>query len=218
MTSYHNPEPGTTAYCRACGKGLTAEERRTGPDGVIYCADHVPAGAPEAPASPYGPTAAIPPQNAAPVFAFVLGFIPGVGAIYNGQYAKGLVHALIFGLLISLVDGPHTMGPMLAVLIPAFVFYMAFEAYHTARKRMAGEPLDEFSSLFRVRNSSYVSAIVLILLGVMFLLDTLEAIRLSQMLKFWPVLLILAGVNMLYGRISAAARGSELNEGVRHEQ
>ena len=33
----------------------------------------------------------------APGLAFALGFIPGVGAIYNGQYLKGLVHALIFG-------------------------------------------------------------------------------------------------------------------------
>jgi len=27
--------------------------------------------------------------------------IPGVGAVYNGQYAKGLVHVVIVGLLIS---------------------------------------------------------------------------------------------------------------------
>ena len=31
-----------------------------------------------------------------PGLAFFLGWIPGVGAIYNGQYAKGLVHAVAF--------------------------------------------------------------------------------------------------------------------------
>ena len=58
------------------------------------------------PANPYLQTAAPPvaPVNNSPGFAFVLGLIPGVGAIYNGQYLKGLVHAIIFGLLISLAN------------------------------------------------------------------------------------------------------------------
>ena len=65
------------------------------------------------------------------------GVIPGVGAIYNGQYAKGLIHAVVFGLLISIVNGLHhgPLEPLFALLIGAWVFYMAFEAYHTARKR-----------------------------------------------------------------------------------
>ena len=45
---------------------------------------------------PYAP--GVPPirpakGSSSPALAFILGFlIPGVGAIYNGQYAKGLVH------------------------------------------------------------------------------------------------------------------------------
>ena len=44
------------------------------------------------------------PGAPSPGLAFVLGLIPGVGAIYNGQYVKGLVHVIVLGTLISLVD------------------------------------------------------------------------------------------------------------------
>jgi len=33
--------------------------------------------------------------DVSPGLALFLGLIPGVGAIYNGQYAKGMVHAII---------------------------------------------------------------------------------------------------------------------------
>ena len=35
--------------------------------------------------------------GASPGLAFLLGFIPGVGAIYNGQYVKGLIHVVVLG-------------------------------------------------------------------------------------------------------------------------
>ena len=40
----------------------------------------------------------------------MLGFIPGVGAIYNGQYAKGLVHVIIVGLMISILSNGAADG------------------------------------------------------------------------------------------------------------
>ena len=38
----------------------------------------------------------------------LLGFIPGVGAMYNGQFAKGVVHLIVFAVLVSLSD--HVSG------------------------------------------------------------------------------------------------------------
>ncbi len=56
-------------------------------------------------ASPYtGRLGAVPNPDVSPGLAFLLGLIPGVGAIYNGQYAKGLVHAIIVGLMISIMS------------------------------------------------------------------------------------------------------------------
>ena len=84
-----------------------------------------------------------------PGLAFVLGLIPGVGAIYNGQYAKGLVHVIIIGLVISVLSNgsAHGLEPLVSLMLAGFWFYMAFEAYHTAQRRQRGQPVDEFSSL-----------------------------------------------------------------------
>jgi TM2 domain-containing membrane protein YozV len=202
---------------------------------VIYCQDHVPvpvytaqpAGGPGATGSasytqtgsnPYAPPTANPYAQSAPpgvpahgstspALAFILGWIPGVGAIYNGQYLKGLVHAIIFGLLISLVtsaDGSASQ-PFLIMTMVGFIFYMPFEAYHTARRRQLGVPVDEWSSLTgssRFSSRVPIAPILLIALGVLFLLDTLHLIEFREIGRFWPIILIVVGVIMLYGRIT----------------
>ena len=136
-----------------------------------------------------------------------------MGAIYNGQYAKGLVHAIIFGLLVSIVSSgsAHGMEPLFGILIAAWVFYMAMEAYHTAHKRRAGEAVDEFSSLIdlHTRGSRFpAGAVVLIGLGVLLLLNTTDIIPLERVLRYWPVLLILLGVYMLYVRLTGLSEQS----------
>jgi hypothetical protein len=137
--------------------------------------------------------------------------IPGVGAIYNGQYAKGIVHVLIFGLLISIESSGAAGGlePLIGILIGVFPFYMAFEAYHTARKRMMGEPVDEFSSIVQLRPEAGrfpMIPVLLILLGGLFLLNNLGLVRLEQILRYWPAALILLGAWMLYERMRPAPK------------
>ncbi len=139
--------------------------------------------------------------------AFVLGLIPGVGAIYNGQYAKGLVHVIIIGLTISILSNGAARGfePLLGMLLGTFFFYMAFEAYHTARRRQEGLVVDEFSSLFPVRGGSSkfpVAPILLIVLGVVFLLNNLDFLQFERFIRYWPVLLIFLGAYMLYLRMA----------------
>src|SRR5260370_22050587 len=153
MTCPTHPETQAVAFCRSCGKPL-CDECKHAAQGTIFCEGHGPAPAVAA-APPPPPPVAGPyrgDSTVSPGFAAFLGFIPGVGAIYNGQYAKGLVHAVVFGLIISIMHHSGGEGqPMLAFLMVAWVFYMVFEAYHTARKRLMGEPVDEFSSLVRMR-------------------------------------------------------------------
>jgi TM2 domain-containing membrane protein YozV len=158
--------------------------------------------------------------GAHPAVAFILGFIPGVGAIYNGQYAKGLIHVVVFGLLVSLAGSHSTAGslePLIGLLIAAWVFYMAFEAYHTARKRRYGVAVEEFSSLIDVRSTQGgrfpAGAVVLIALGVILLLDTTGIIAMDEMERYWPVGLIVFGVYLLFVRMNAASRHSGDNAG-----
>jgi uncharacterized membrane protein YfcA len=49
-----------------------------------------------------------------------------------------------------------------------------------------------------------VAAISLIILGVLLLLHTLDLLDFEYVARYWPVLLIVAGVYLLYGRFSAA--------------
>jgi hypothetical protein len=132
--------------------------------------------------------------------------VPGVGAIYNGQYAKGLIHAVVFGLLITVISGEGSDGfkAMIGILIGVWWFYMVLEAYHTARKRQEGIPVDEFSSMVNLRGSRTgvpLGAVVLIGLGALLLLDTSGLVPMERILRYWPVALILLGVYMLYARV-----------------
>ncbi len=252
MNCQNHPDVPATAYCRTCGKPVCDECRRDA-YGTVYCAEHapVPAAAPEPPPAaappPPGPegapsaTSAPPPgpggtpgaappvyvySDVSPGLAFLLGWIPGVGAIYNGQYAKGLVHAVVWGILVSITNSQASAGlePVFGILIAAWMFYMAFEAYHTARKRRMGEPVDEYSSLVDLRGNTHqvpVAGIALIVVGVLLLLHTLHVLDFDVVIRYWPVLLIAAGVYLLYARFAGRAgeslRGAAPGE-VRHER
>jgi Domain of unknown function (DUF5668) len=229
MNCFNHTETPAVAYCRVCGKALCAECRRTA-QGTIFCEEHAPAEANFAHGlhdriveevnqkiadKVAAATAKAPPyvaggmNDVSPGLACLLGFIPGVGAIYNGQYAKGLVHAIIFGLLVSITSSGTAgdLQPLFGILIGVWVTYMAIEAYHTARKRRAGEPVDEFSSIMDVRGRRGgfpAGAVTLIALGILLLLSTTDVIQLRYLLRYWPVLLIVAGAYMLYARLSAS--------------
>lgn len=238
MNCFNHSETPAVAYCRACGKALCNECKRTA-QGTIYCDEHAPAAAIEgairqavvdrmaqetaaavagAPPPPAGSTAT---GDVSPGLACLLGFIPGVGAIYNGQYAKGLVHAIVFGLLVSITSSGTAgdLEPLFGIMIGVWVMYMSLEAYHTARKRRAGEPVDEFSSILDVhgrRTGFPIGAVTLIGLGVLLLLNTMDVIQLRYLLRYWPVLLILAGAYMLYVRVEGG--GSSVGQEVHHER
>ncbi|MGA3075107.1 MAG: DUF5668 domain-containing protein [Bryobacteraceae bacterium] len=235
MNCFNHSETPAVAYCRACGKALCTECKRTA-QGTIFCDEHAPAAAIEgairqavvdrmaqetAAAAGSSPSAgSIATGDVSPGLACLLGFIPGVGAIYNGQYAKGLVHAIIFGLLVSITSSGTAgdLEPLFGIMIGVWVMYMALEAYHTARKRRAGEPVDEFSSILDVhgRRSGFpVGAITLIGLGVLLLLNTMDVIQLRYLLRYWPILLILAGAYMLFVRV---AGDGTMRQEVRHER
>ncbi len=134
-------------FCQDCGRPLTQATVRTVGTGV-FCEPCLTArvGA-TAPTSGYATTppyySPVPPQAAttgepSPVLAAILGFIPGVGAMYNGQFAKGIVHLLIFAVLVSLSDN---VNGIFGMFVAGWIFYMAFEAYHTAVARRDGLPL-----------------------------------------------------------------------------
>jgi cell wall-active antibiotic response 4TMS protein YvqF/B-box zinc finger protein len=133
MNCLNHPDVAAAAYCQNCGKPLcTACIRSVG--GVVYCE---PCLAARLSAQPGAAEANLTGLHAHPVLAGLLGFIPGVGAMYNGQFVKALAHVLIFAVFVSLADKSFVFG----LLIAAWVFYQVFDAAQTAKARRDGLPL-----------------------------------------------------------------------------
>ncbi|MGH9404885.1 MAG: LiaI-LiaF-like domain-containing protein [Terriglobia bacterium] len=186
--SYH-PEADVIAYCGHCGRGVCVTCRRE-VQGVSYCEACLAARMHTSIPPPL--TGGLGPQ---PGLALFLGFIPGVGAIYNGQILKAVIQVLFFGLLIGL---SHRTREPLSVIFglgaAAFYFYMVIDSYQTARRRQLGQPVEEWSGLGDQRLNAPAAAIVLIALGVLFLLDNLGVPVFEDAGRYWPLLLIIAGV------------------------
>jgi hypothetical protein len=142
--------PGTEAksYCQNCGKPLCENCIRTTPSGQILCEQcllatggdpakwqgvNVPPGTPGAPFYP------LPSASPNPTAAAVLGLIPGVGAMYNGQLFKGLIHVVVFAVLVSITD----RYTIFLIFVFAWCFYQSFEAFHTAKARRDGLPIPD---------------------------------------------------------------------------
>ena len=108
------------AYCRTCGKPLCAACARD-VRGTKFCEQCLAERIGDALPAPPAPGAPVPPTTAerlpSPGLAAVLGFIPGVGAMYNGQFMKGFAHVMAFVCLIWMAD--H-FGP---IMIPIFFAY-----------------------------------------------------------------------------------------------
>ncbi len=127
-------------FCQDCGSSLTElTVRRVG--GGVFCEPcltaRVVAGSPIG-AAPISAAPTVPGDEPRPALAAVLGFIPGVGAMYNGQFVKGIVHLAIFVMLTFVANNVSGLG---WIFCWGWIFYMAFEAYHTAVARRDGLPL-----------------------------------------------------------------------------
>jgi|SRR5215471_3909521 len=193
--AYHAEAPNV-AFCIHCGRALCNECIRN-VRGSVYCepclGDLVEAKKIE--------KHDVPASN--PGAAFALGLIPGVGAIFNGEFVKAAVHILIFGTLVSLADA--TDAPLFGLAAAAFYFYMPFEAYYTAKKRMLGTqgvtletPIDRLQQqLGSVKDRELWGGVALIVIGGLYLLGNLDVFDLHRIARLWPVALVVVGVWLL---------------------
>jgi len=208
MNCHLHPDRPATAYCRTCGRPLCAEDQRD-IYGVIYCQDCLarpygqaaPAAAAAASAQPaaavaYAPA---PAQAPNPGLALALGLIPGVGAVYNGQYFKAFVQVVIFAFLIAMTDvGGDAAGAFFGLGIAVFYFYMAIDSYRTAKQMREGLPVrDFFNPSGGQPFNAPVAAIILIVIGGIFLLRSLGFFYYDFSRFLWPGILIAIGVILL---------------------
>ena len=96
MKCANHPDVDSVAYCGLCGRALCAECKRD-VHGMLYCETCL---ASRLQTPMFGPQ-----TGPSPGVGLALGFIPGVGAIYNGQVVKAMVQVLIFGSLMGHGEG-----------------------------------------------------------------------------------------------------------------
>jgi len=137
MNCAQHTDTAAVSYCCNCGKALCAVCRRE-VQGAIFCEPCLAARIRSGGRSGTSPRA---PEGASPELALFLGFIPGVGAFYNGQFLKGFVHVIVLCMLIFLSD--HGMRALAGLMIAAWFFYMVFDAYTTAKARRYGLPIPD---------------------------------------------------------------------------
>ena len=139
----------------------------------------------------------------------LLALIPGLGAAYNGQNIKALLHfAVTAGLwhLTDIMSAPFS--PLFLLAGIAFYLYSIYDAKQSADRQREGEDLQiedqKLKSSLRERAPIWGG----IILGVG-VLSFLHIVFDAQMQGLWPLLLIGAGVYLLRGfqRLSRPGKG-----------
>jgi TM2 domain-containing membrane protein YozV len=219
MTCAVHPDADAVGYCRNCGKAMCAVCVRPVRD-VLYCEDCLarvmgippatqPGMAPPPP-PPAIPMGGVAPVSAArglapnPVLAFFLGFLPGLGAFYNEQFGKGIIHLAIFLFLFIMgVDGAVSGGAEAAlwICLGVLYLYMPVDAYRTAKARLAGQPLDD--PLENFSKGKPIGPFLIIGIGILLLLHNFDWFPWWRIQQFWPLLLIIAGIVMFRNRLGS---------------
>ncbi len=197
MKCSNHPEVDAVAFCGQCGRALCASCRRE-VRGMVYCEACLAARL----QSPTLPPLLGTDTGNNPGLALFLGFIPGVGAIYNGQIVKAIVQVLIFGSLIAIANRVgDPFDTIFGLGAAAFYFYMVIDSYQTAKRKQLGQPLEEWLGLGDFKMNAPIGAALLIGLGLLFLLDNFGIPVFENIGKYWPVVLIVIGVILLQRKI-----------------
>ncbi|MFN0084492.1 MAG: LiaI-LiaF-like domain-containing protein [Blastocatellia bacterium] len=205
--SYH-PSNNAGARCQACERPLCpACDHRI--KGFPYCQDCIVAGI-EAIRRPAGaePRTAAWRLEKSPMVALLFGFVPGMGAAYNGQNIKALVHFTITILLWTLSDiFSDPLETTFLLSCATFYFFSIYDAYTTAHRARLGADIAEEDNRLKnlLRERTNVWGGILIGIGALAMLDNLMPVIIH---RYWPAVLIVIGLLFLwlYQRLQSSAR------------
>jgi hypothetical protein len=149
-------------------------------------------------------------RNSSPFVATLLSFIPGLGAAYNGQTAKAIVHFAIFASFFQMAV--MTQGLLFFVLgVLGTWLFAAVDACRTAQLIRAGFSPDTEEDVItrRLYGNPFAWGITLIIIGTLFLLHTLLRVQfpVRQML---PVALVALGAYMLFDYVRRRGSSSRI--------
>ena len=196
MNCAYHPINLANARCSSCRRGLCpACDHRI--KGYPYCQDCIVAGVEmlrhnspgERPhAARFG--------DKSPGVAMLLGLVPGLGAVYNGQNIKALVH---FALVVGSWQVADIVGaPLFGIAGVFFYIYSIYDAHRSTQRLRTGEDLsseDERLKRF-LREHTHIWGSVLVSVGVLSIFSLFFSNWYLH--RLWPVLLIGAGFYLLH--------------------
>jgi len=187
-----HPEIDATGYCRNCGKALCTTCSRE-VRGMIYCEACL--------ADMVTQPRAVAAGGRSPGLATLMGFVPGLGAVYNGEYTKALVHVCAFISFVVILNASNsdTVHIIFGMGLAAFIIYMAVDANRTAKANLVAPVRPDSDALtFKART---IGPFILIGIGVIFLLQNFHAFELDNLIdRWWPLLLIAVGGFLVWQR------------------
>jgi TM2 domain-containing membrane protein YozV len=138
-----------------------------------------------------------------PGVAVLLSLCPGLGQVYNGQPAKALV---FFFLFVGCIYAANEIHPMPFVFGIFFTYlWNLVDAYKSASaisSRASGRGEVEEEGF-----ESPAWGATLIAFGMLLLLNNLGWLRLAALQRWWPILLVAAGVGMLVNSLRRRSNG-----------
>jgi TM2 domain-containing membrane protein YozV len=191
--SYH-PTNAARVQCGSCARWLCAGcDHRI--KGYPYCQDCIVLGV-ESLSQNYREAGR---SKAKARLAALCALVPGLGAVYNRQNVKAVVHFITIVGLFTLSD-MHVLEGLFALSGVVFYFYSIIDAYRTARAIAEGESPAVNEARFKRSLTSRAPMIGLILIaaGLIFIIQTMRPlgmfISLSRLL---PIALIFLGGYLL---------------------
>src|SRR6195256_1703936 len=194
--SYHSKNPAVV-QCNQCARWLCpACDHRI--RGFPFCQDCIVAGVELLRQHSQSNSSHVIRRRSSPFVATLLSFVPGLGAAYNGQTSKAIVHFAIFASFFQmavLTQGVHFF--VLGVL--GTWLFAAVDACRTAQLMREGlvPETEEDVITRRLYGNPLAWGVTLIVIGSVFLLHTLLGVQLPVK-KLLPVALVALGAYMLF--------------------
>lgn len=143
-------------------------------------------------------TASSGPKEKNPSLAAFLAIFPGMGAVYNGNILKGVTYVLIFAVLIVLTSNAQAAdSAVFGLMIAGFYIFQIIDSYNEA-SRLLRSPAPEGAAVASKENLSLFSAVVVLIIGVVFQLVNFDVLTFRQVSRLWPLVLIAFGVKIMF--------------------
>ena len=144
------------------------------------------------------------------VATFLSFFVPGLGAAYNGQTSKAIVHFAIFASFFQMAVVTDGVSFFVLGVIGTWLF-AAVDACRTAQLMRAGlAPDAEEDAITRqLYGNPLAWGITLVVLGTMFLSHTLLGVQ-FPMRRALPVALVVLGSYILFDHLKRHRRREEM--------